>query len=92
MDDYLRNIAVPQVRELLSNYGEISILWWDTPIDMTADRAAMFDGLTDLQPGIIFNNRLIYGKDGVYGEVGDPHPRGTFLQRDWTTTGKPAKP
>ena len=38
---------------------------------MTADRAAMFDGLTDLQPGIIFNNRLIYGKDGVYGEAGD---------------------
>ena len=88
MDNYIRDIAVPQVRELLSNYGEISILWWDTPIDMTADRAAMFDGLTDLQPGIIFNNRLIYGKDGVYGEVGDlrtpeQHIPPTGLGYDW---------
>jgi alpha-L-fucosidase len=88
MDDYLRDIAVPQVRELLSNYGEISILWWDTPIDMTADRAAMFDGLTDLQPGIIFNNRLLYGKGGVYGEVGDlrtpeQHIPPTGLDYDW---------
>ena len=88
MDDYLRDIAVPQVRELLSNYGEISVLWWDTPIDMTADRAAMFDGLTDLQPGIIFNNRLLYGKGGTYGEVGDlrtpeQHIPPTGLDYDW---------
>jgi len=88
MDDYLRDIAVPQVRELLSNYGEISILWWDTPIDMTADRAAMFDGLADLQPGIIFNNRLLYGKGGVYGEIGDlrtpeQHIPPTGLDFDW---------
>ena len=64
MDDYLRDIAVPQVKELFTNYGEISILWWDTPIDMTPARAAMFDGLVDLQPGIIVNNRLLYGHDG----------------------------
>ena len=64
MDDYLRDIAVPQVKELFTNYGEISILWWDTPIDMTPARAAMFDGLVELQPGIIVNNRLLYGHDG----------------------------
>ena len=64
MDDYLHDIAVPQVKELFTNYGEISILWWDTPIDMTPARAAMFDGLVELQPGIIVNNRLLYGHDG----------------------------
>ena len=67
MDRYLRQIAVPQIKELFTNYGEISVLWWDTPIDMTPERARLFDGVVDLQPGIIVNNRLIYGLDGVYG-------------------------
>jgi alpha-L-fucosidase len=82
MDDYLRDIAVPQVRELFTNYGEVSILWWDTPIDMTAERAAMFDGLVDLQPGIIVNNRLLYGVDGDL-RTPEQHIPATGLDFDW---------
>ena len=82
MDDYLRDIAVPQVRELFTNYGEISILWWDTPIDMTPERAAMFDGLVDLQPGIIVNNRLLYGVDGDL-RTPEQHIPATGLDYDW---------
>ena len=82
MDDYLRNVAVPQVRELFTNYGEVSILWWDTPIDMTPERAAMFDGLVDLQPGIIVNNRLLYGHDGDLRTPEQNVPP-TGLDYDW---------
>ncbi len=39
MDQYIDRIAVPQVREILSKYGPISILWWDTPIDLNEARA-----------------------------------------------------
>ena len=31
MDEYIRKIAVPQVKEILTNYGPIAVLWWDTP-------------------------------------------------------------
>ena len=82
MDDYLRDIAVPQVKELFTNYGEISILWWDTPIDMTPARAAMFDGLVELQPGIIVNNRLLYGHDGDLRTPEQNVPP-TGLEYDW---------
>ena len=82
MDDYLRDIAVPQVKELFTNYGEISILWWDTPIDMTPARAAMFDGLVELQPGIIVNNRLLYGHDGDLRTPEQNVPP-TGLDYDW---------
>ncbi|MGI9201245.1 MAG: alpha-L-fucosidase [Woeseiaceae bacterium] len=82
MDEYLRDIAVPQVKELFTNYGEISILWWDTPIDMTPQRAAMFDGLVDLQPGIIVNNRLLYGVDGDL-RTPEQHIPATGLDYDW---------
>lgn len=58
MDDYIKNVAVPQVRDILTNYGTISVLWWDTPEDMTKERAEMLFSLTKLQPGIITNNRL----------------------------------
>jgi len=82
MDEYLRNIAVPQVRELFTNYGDVAVLWWDTPDDMTPERASMFDGLVDLQPGIIVNNRLLYGVDG---DLRTPEQRvpATGLDYDW---------
>lgn len=64
MDDYLRDIAIPQVKEILTNYGPIAILWWDTPVDMTRERAAPLFELTKLQPGLITNNRLGGGFEG----------------------------
>ncbi|MBC2595320.1 alpha-L-fucosidase [Ruficoccus amylovorans] len=58
-DAYLKNIALPQVSELLTRYGPIDIFWWDTPIGMTPEHAAAFRDLLRLQPGIITNNRLL---------------------------------
>lgn len=58
-DNYLANIALPQVRELLTKYGPIDIFWWDTPIGMTPERAEPLDALLRLQPGVITNNRLL---------------------------------
>lgn len=57
-DDYLDKIAIPQVRELLTNYGPISIFWWDTPVGMTLERAARLAEVLKLQPKIVTNNRL----------------------------------
>ncbi len=64
MDKYIDEIAFPQVKEILSNYGDIAILWWDTPTDMTTARAEKLLPLLDLQPGIITNNRLGGGYEG----------------------------
>jgi len=82
MDEYIKTIAIPQIEELFTNYGEVSILWWDTPIDMTPARAAMFDGLVDLQPGIIVNNRLLRGADGDL-KTPEQHVPATGLDYDW---------
>ncbi|MEI9806609.1 MAG: alpha-L-fucosidase [Bacteroidota bacterium] len=58
MDKYIDDIAVPQVRELLSNYGPIAMFWWDTPVDMNDDRSARLGKQLALQPSMITNNRL----------------------------------
>ena len=64
MDEYIEKVAVPQVKEILTNYGDIAVLWWDTPTDMNEQRADMLHLLLKLQPHIIANNRLGGGYSG----------------------------
>lgn len=57
-DEYLDNIAVPQVKEILSNYGDLDVLWWDTPNEMTKERTEKFLPIIAGNPNMITNNRL----------------------------------
>ena len=88
MDDYIAKTAVPQVTELLSNYGSDTpaVLWWDTPTDMNTNRAAKIDEVVQkLRPGLIQNNRLGGGYKGDT-ETPEQHipPQG-YPGRDWET-------
>src|SRR3954466_14751347 len=86
MTEYIKNIAVPQVREILTKYGPIAVLWWDTPDNppfmMTRERADLLAPLLKLQPGIITNNRL---GGGYMGDTETPENRvpATGYPRDW---------
>ncbi len=83
-DDYLKNLAAPQVREILTRY-QPDILWWDTPVWMTTERAEPLHELLDLRPGIITNNRLGGGFKGDT-ETPEQHiPATGFANRDWET-------
>lgn len=55
---YIDDVSVPQVKELLTNYGDVAVLWWDTPTDMTDDAATKLQAQLALQPNIITNDRL----------------------------------
>jgi alpha-L-fucosidase len=58
MSEYIDRVAVPQVKELLTNYGEVAVFWWDTPTDMTDEFAEKLNAELALQPNIITNDRL----------------------------------
>jgi len=60
-DEYVREKAAPEIRQLLTEYGPIAIFWWDTPRDMSKEAFDSLHSSTDMQPGIITNDRL--GKD-----------------------------
>jgi alpha-L-fucosidase len=63
MDKYIDEVAIPQVREILSAYHP-AIIWWDTPTDMNKDRATkILNELKDF-PDLITNNRLGGGYEG----------------------------
>jgi alpha-L-fucosidase len=55
---YIDDVAVPQVKELLTNYGDVAVLWWDTPTNMTDEAANKLQAVLKLQPNIITNDRL----------------------------------
>jgi len=87
MDDYIDKVAIPQVRELLSNYGEFpSVLWWDTPNGMNADRARrLYEVVHVLRPDLIQNNRL---GGGFKGDLETPEgyiPAQGYPGKDWET-------
>jgi alpha-L-fucosidase len=88
MDDYIDKTAIPQVTEILSNYGPDTpaVVWWDTPIDMNKERASKIDAVIQkLRPGLIQNNRL---GGGIKGDTETPEqhipPQG-YPGRDWET-------
>lgn len=82
-DAYLRSVAEPQVRELLTRYP-IDILWWDTPTWMNAQRTAPLAALLPLRPGLITNNRL---GPGFPGDTATPEQfvPATGYSGDWET-------
>jgi len=85
MDDYLDKVAVPQVKEILSNYGQVDIIWWDTPEDMTKERAAKFQPILDKFPNLITNNRLGGGYNGDTETPEQFVPATGFPGRNWET-------
>jgi len=69
-DQYLRGKAEPQIRELLTGYGKVALIWFDTPRMMTGDRPHRFTRIVrELQPDTLIDGRL--GAEGDYTSTGD---------------------
>ncbi len=83
-DQYLRGKAEPQVRELLTSYGPVALIWFDTPRMMTGDRGQRFaDIVRSLQPNTLIDGRL--GTEGDYRSTGDNIIPGQVLGDAWET-------
>ncbi len=88
-----------QLRELLTNYGKIDILWFDGQWEATWNNERgrdLYDYVRSLQPNIIINNRVgraggDFGLDsgqGVIGDFGTPEqeiPATGLPGADWET-------
>jgi alpha-L-fucosidase len=83
-DQYLRAKAEPQVRELLTGYGPVALVWFDTPRMMTGERAQRFtDIVRSLQPSTLIDGRL--GAEGDYRSTGDNVVPEETLGEAWET-------
>ncbi len=82
---YLEEKCKPQVRELLTQYGPIGLIWFDTPYSIgRTDSLGLRQLVRSLQPSCIVSGRV--GHDvGDYGSLGDNQiPQGR-LDGFWET-------
>jgi len=80
--NYINGKAVPQVKEILENYGGLDILWWDTPRGMTEEAALALQDVVDDYPNLITNNRLYRPWPGDFSTP-EQHVPPTGLDYDW---------
>lgn len=68
---YIERKVKTQLKELLTNYGQIFCLWFDTPGDISKEQAKdIYDYVKKLQPDCLINTRIGAGL-GDYGVMGD---------------------
>ena len=82
---YFEAKAKPQVRELLTNYGPIGLIWFDTPRLITAEQSRdITDMVHTLQPNCIVSGRVGHNM-GDYDSAGDNQITVGVVKRDWET-------
>lgn len=85
-DRYVDEIVIPQLRELLTNYGEVSMLWFDIGHHGITNKVRcerIQKAVLACAPKIIINNRL---GGGVAGDIETPEqhiPPMGLPGRDW---------
>jgi alpha-L-fucosidase len=82
---YFQNKVIPQVRELLTQYGPIGLIWFDTPRNMTKEQSQeLADLVHKLQPDCLVNGRVGNGM-GDYDSAGDNQISVGKVAREWET-------
>lgn len=57
------NKILPQIKEIMSNYGDIATAWFDVPMTLSeAQSQTIYDTVRELQPNCLINSRLGNGK------------------------------
>lgn len=82
---YLEDKVKPQVRELLTNYGPIGLIWFDTPRNITKEQSQeLVDLVHQIQPDCLVSGRVGHGL-GDYDSAGDNQISVGQVHRDWET-------
>jgi len=82
---YLDDVVKPNLKELLTQYGPIGLIWFDTPVAITQEQSEeLRDYVHELQPECLVSGRVGHGV-GDYGSLGDnEHPAGR-VSGGWET-------
>ena len=82
---YLERKVKPQLRELLTGYGPVGLIWFDTPYSISREHSIeLRDFVHRLQPDCLVSGRI--GNDvGDYGSLGDNQIPAGRVQADYET-------
>lgn len=84
-NQYMREKGLPQVKEILTQYGPIGMIWYDTPQDITTAQTKKFiNAVYENQPNCLVNGRAGHGL-GNYQSMGDNLIPPARVDGDWET-------
>jgi alpha-L-fucosidase len=91
---YVEDYMKPQIKELITNYGPLGVLWFDGEWikDWTEPQGRkLYDYVRSLQPDIIVNNRVSKGRKGMKGLTEEGYFSGDFgtPEQEIPATGLP---
>jgi alpha-L-fucosidase len=82
---YVEEYVKPQVTELLTNYGPIGLIWFDTPKTMTEEQSiSLMELVHELQPDCLVSGR-VGNQMGDYASAGDNRIPAEAIDLDWET-------
>ena len=82
---YFEEKVKPQVRELLTQYGPVALIWFDTPKNITVEQSRdLADLVHSLQPACLVDGRIGH-EMGDYRSMGDNQIPVKVLDFDWET-------
>ncbi|MCH6257714.1 alpha-L-fucosidase [Puniceicoccaceae bacterium K14] len=68
--EYFENYLKPQIKELLTKYGDVGVVWFDgdwIPDYTTEMGKELYQFIREIQPNTIVNNRVDKGRSGMKG-------------------------
>lgn len=95
-DQYWQEKVIPQLTELLSNYGEVALLWFDMwigheqTIVQEKQLRQVIELVRNLQPNCLINSRLglpVTEADIDYETLGDNQLGAVYKKNPWQTPG-----
>ena len=78
---YVETYMKPQLRELVTQYPEIDVLWFDGEwiADWSDEQGrSLYDWLRGMRPGLIINNRVGHSRQGMSGMSANKDAPGDF--------------
>jgi alpha-L-fucosidase len=68
---YFEQKAIPQIKELLTEYGPVFLMWFDCPLQITREQCQALQSMVkELQPNCLINSRIGHNM-GDFGSLGD---------------------
>lgn len=80
---YYNSKSIPQIRELLSNYGPLGLIWFDMPGGLTKEETQqLIDEARRIQPNCLLSSRVGQGL-GDFRDFGDCEMPPTVMKEPW---------
>ncbi|MCG8308972.1 MAG: alpha-L-fucosidase, partial [Cytophagales bacterium] len=81
---YINKKAIPQIKEILSQYGELALIWFDTPGLLSKEQVIeLRNTVKTLQPNCLINSRIGYGQHDYFQTGDNAIPIQVYNEEKW---------